>query len=98
MKPVVIIFAVSLAIGCYPARAEDMNCLGTIQTIAGNLWTVPSATSNPNCKARILQHQVKGLLTVCKIAQKCVFVGVVVPRDGDNTEPFWDMIAAKPAR
>jgi hypothetical protein len=81
-----------------PAYAEDMNCLGTIQTIAGNLWTVPSAASNPTCKARILSRQVKGLLTVCKIGQKCVFVGIVVPRDGDVSEPYWDMIDAKPAR
>ena len=97
-KPLAIIFAVWLAFGRYPAHAEDMNCLGTIQTIAGNLWTVPSATSNPTCKARILSRQVKGVLTVCKIAQKCVFVGIVVPRYGDSTEPYWDMIDAKPAR
>jgi hypothetical protein len=37
-------------------------------------------------------------LTVCKIAQKCIFVGTVIPRDGDVTEPYWDMIDAKPAR
>src|SRR4029077_3921830 len=84
MKPLAIIFAVWLAFGCYPAHAEDMNCLGTIHTIAGNLWTVPSAASNPTCKARILSRQVKSLLTVCKIAQKCVFVGIVIPRDGDK--------------
>src|SRR5262245_59551984 len=93
-----IAFAVWAAIGHYPAHAEDMNCLGTIQTIAGNLWTVPSAVSNPLCKARILARQEKGLLTVCKIGQKCVFVGIVIPRDGDNTEPYWDMIDAKPDR
>ena len=99
MKSLAIIFAIWLAFGRYPAQAEDMNCLGTIQTIAGNLWTVPSAASNPTCKARILPRQVNGgLLTVCKIAQKCVFVGIVIPRDGDNTEPYWDMIDAKPAR
>ena len=98
MKPLAIIFAVWLACGCYPAHAEDMNCLGTIQTIAGSLWTIPSASSNPTCNARILSRQEKRLLTVCKIAQKCVFVGTVIPRDGDNTEPFWDMIDAKPAR
>jgi hypothetical protein len=98
MKHRAIFFAVWLAFGRYPARAEDMNCLGTIQTIAGNLWTVPSAASNPTCKARILSRQVKGLLSVCKIAQKCVFVGIVILRDGDNTEPFWDTIDAKPTR
>jgi hypothetical protein len=98
MKPLAIIFAVWLAFGCYPAHAEDMNCLGTIQTIAGNLWTVPSAASNPTCKARILSRQVKSLLTVCKIAQKCVFVGIVIPRDGDNIEAYWDMIDAKPVK
>ena len=87
-KPLAIIFAVWLAFGRYPAHAEDMNCLGTIQTIAGNLWTVPSATSNPTCKARILSRQVKGVLTVCKIAQKCVFVGIVVPRYGDVPSPI----------
>jgi hypothetical protein len=95
MKPLAIIFAIWLAFECYPGHAEDMNCLGTIQTIAGNLWTVPSAASNPTCKARILSRQVKGLLTVCTIAQKCVFVGIVVPRDGDNTEPYWDTIEAR---
>ena len=57
--------------------------MGTIQTIAGHLWTVPSASSNPTCKARILSRQVNGLLTVCKIAQKCVFVGTIIPYDGD---------------
>ena len=94
-----IIFAVWLAFGRYPAQAEEMHCLGTIQTIAGNLWTVPSAASNPTCKARILSRQVTGgLLTVCKIAQKCVFVGTIIPRDGDISEPYWDMIDAKPAR
>ena len=92
MKPLAIIFAVWLAFGCYPAHAEDMNCF------AGNLWTVASAASNPTCKARILSRQVKSLLTVCKIAQKCVFVGIVIPRDGDNIEAYWDMIDAKPAR
>jgi hypothetical protein len=98
VKRLPIIFAVLLAFGFYPVHAEDMNCLGTIQTIAGNLWTVPSSFSNPTCKARILSRQVNGLLTVCKIAQKCVFVGIVIPRDGDNTEPYWDTIDAKPAR
>ena len=98
MKHLAIFFAVWLAFGRYPAHAEDMNCLGTIQTIAGNLWTVPSAASNPTCKARILSRQVKSLLSVCKAAQKCVFVGIVIPRDGDNTEPFWDTIDAKPTR
>jgi hypothetical protein len=99
MKPFAIIFAVWLVFGRYPAHAEDMNCLGTIQTIAGNLWTVPSAASNPACRARILSRQVKGgLLTVCKIAQKCVFVGTIIPSDGDVTEPYWDRIDAKRAR
>ena len=53
MKRLATFFAVWLAFGRYLAHAEDMNCLGTIQTIAGNLWTVPSASSNPTCKARI---------------------------------------------
>jgi hypothetical protein len=98
MKLFAIIFAVLLAVGCYPAHAEDMHCLGTVQTIAGNLWTVPSVSSNPTCKARILSWQVGGVLTVCKIALKCVFDGRVIPRDGDVTEPYWDTIDAKPAR
>jgi len=89
IKILAIILVFWMAFGCYAAHAEDMNCLGTIQTIAGNLWTVPSATSNPACKARILSRQVEGgLLTVCKIAQKCIFTGTVIPRDGDVTEPY----------
>ena len=98
MKPFAITCAVWLVFGRYPAHAEDMNCLGMIQPIAGNLWTVPSAASNPTCKAQILSRQVKSFLTVCKIGQKCIFVGIVIPRDGENTEPFWDTIDAKPAR
>jgi hypothetical protein len=33
-----------------------------------------------------------------QIAQKCVFVGTIIPSDGDVTEPYWDRIEAKPAR
>jgi hypothetical protein len=97
MKLFAIIFAVLSTFGSCPAHAEDMHCLGTIRTIAGNLWTVPSASSNPTCKARILSRQVAGLLTVCKIDQKCVFDGRIIPRDGDVTEPYWDTIDAKRA-
>jgi hypothetical protein len=40
----------------------------------------------------------RSLVTVCKVAQKCVFDGRVIPRDGDVTEPYWDTIDAKTAR
>src|SRR6516165_1483746 len=42
MKLFAIIFAVLLAVGCYPAHAEDMHCLGTIQTIAATYGQLPT--------------------------------------------------------
>ena len=58
MKPFAITCAVWSVFGRYPAHAEDMNAWAC-QPIAGNLWTVPSAASNPTCKAQILSRQVK---------------------------------------
>jgi aconitase B len=50
------------------------------------------------CKARVLSQQIKGgLLKVCKIGQKCVFSGNIIPRDGD-IDPYWDTIDANPVR
>ena len=58
----------------------------------------PFRSFQSSCKAQILSRQVKSVLTVCKIGQKCIFVGIVISLDGDNTEPFWDTIYAKPAQ
>jgi hypothetical protein len=96
--------AIALASDQFPARAEDegatMLCVGTIQKIQGNLWTVPDASSEPICRARILSRQVKGgLLTVCKIGQKCAFSGtIIIPpsQRRHSNEPYWDTIDAKP--
>jgi hypothetical protein len=101
MKHIAIVFAFWLAFGLSPAHAEDEAvttlCVGTIQKIQGNLWTVPNAPSEPICRARILSRQVKALLFVCKVGQKCAFSGYIIPREG-AIDPYWDTIDAVPVR
>jgi hypothetical protein len=96
-----IVFAVLLAFGLSTARTEDevvtTLCVGTIQKIQGNLWTV-NAPLEPICRARILSRQVKGgILMVCKIGQKRAFAGNIIPRNG-SIDPYWDTIEAEPVR
>jgi hypothetical protein len=98
MRTIVIAGLLALISTVAQAEAEDTLCVATIQSIKGNLWTVPNASSNPICRARILSRQMKALLSICKVGEKCAFIGHIIPRDG-SIDPYWDTIAdAVPTR